>query len=346
VLEFVEGTTLREHMGSGKMSFDAAYAMLRPAMESLDRMHSAEKTAHLDLSPSNIMLLPNGRVKIIDFGAAAEFGSMNSDSIHVLKPGYAPEEQYRTNGVISAASDVYAMCATLYSLITGNTPDTSTDRLYKDELPLPRKLGAEISQAQQDELMRGMGILQDKRIQSMAELIRAFDNPGKVSRFFTPGKIIIAAAAVTVIAVGALFLSNRGGDPSVGAITADFAISESGTAEVTPSPKPTPAPTLCPDAYPTQIYSQQKELSAYEPVTVFDKNGLTVALTRCFYGDNRLTFIAEYNNTNDFIIDGSFTFRPRFGSYFFSDSFHCAAGKSGYTSFVIDMSSYAQKEDT
>lgn len=171
VMEFLEGESLsrylREH---GPMPFAQALALLDPVMAALEGIH-AKGLIHRDISPSNLMLLDGGGVKLLDFGTARGASPVGERSLSVvLKPGYAPEEQYISHGAQGPWSDVYAMSATLYRMITGRAPENALNRMPSDPLPAPSALGADIPPAQERALLHGMAVHASSRIQSMAAL--------------------------------------------------------------------------------------------------------------------------------------------------------------------------------
>ena len=175
VQEYLEGQTLKEYLKSrgGKIPSDELIPAMKPIITALSEVH-AQGLIHRDISPDNIMLLKDGNMKVLDFGAARSFGEDNEKSKSVLlKPGYAPEEQYRTRGNQGPWSDVYALCATIYKCITGVTPIESMERLRNDELQMPSEMGIAISREQEAALKKGMAVVAENRIQSMNELYSA-----------------------------------------------------------------------------------------------------------------------------------------------------------------------------
>ena len=98
----------------------------------------------------------------------------------MLKPGYAPEEQFRQQGELGPWTDVYAISATIYKLITNVTPENSTDRFFKDTLAAPSKLGAKIRPAQEAALLKGMAVSAKNRTRTMCELLESL-NRSKLS---------------------------------------------------------------------------------------------------------------------------------------------------------------------
>ncbi len=142
VMEYLEGENLREFLNENdnKMDYDKAISIMLPIMEILKVAHK-NKVIHCDVSPDNIFICNNGKVKLIDFGAAKFSDTeIGDDEAIVAKPGYTPPEQYRRNGEIGPFTDIYSVGAVLYRLLSGISPDESIDRAEKDELQKLSKL--------------------------------------------------------------------------------------------------------------------------------------------------------------------------------------------------------------
>ncbi len=202
VMEYIEGITLGEYSKQyGTMSFDVICDMLKPAMVTLAKIH-ADGLIHRDLSPSNIMLRKDLQIKLIDFGSARDFAMNGERSMSIiLKPGYAPPEQYNTRGTQGPWGDVYSLCATIYHTITGKTPANSFERLTDDTVPYPSELNAVITEEQEAVLMCGMAVRIEDRISSMDELQEAIAEaaggsvPEKARPFYRGKKSFLKAAA-------------------------------------------------------------------------------------------------------------------------------------------------------
>ena len=97
VMEFIEGQDLKAYLEQrgGSLSLEETLNMMRHLMESLAVVHQSG-IIHRDISPDNIMIDGQGRIHLLDFGAAREFGKKESQTI-LLKHGYAPYEQYLSN---------------------------------------------------------------------------------------------------------------------------------------------------------------------------------------------------------------------------------------------------------
>ena len=178
-MEFIEGQTLKDYLSQmgGRLPAGQTLEMMKPVMSSLAQVHNAG-LIHRDISPDNIMISKEGQMKLLDFGAARDFSDSGNKSLSImLKPGFAPEEQYRSRGVQGPWTDVYALSATIYRCITGVTPEESVERTRKDEVSPPSMLGVPIDPAQETALMRGMAVLQEYRFQNISELYYALYEP-------------------------------------------------------------------------------------------------------------------------------------------------------------------------
>lgn len=189
VMEYIDGITLKQYLkqNGGKIPVDKIFEMMEPVIRSLSKVHDAGMI-HRDISPDNIMITKYGGMKLLDFGAARAFAEDAEKSLSImLKPGYAPEEQYRRRGKQGPWSDVYALTATIYKCITGVTPVESMERMREDILKSPRELGADISDAQNAAIMQGMAVFAEDRIQNMDALHAALYTDGSAVRAEPPG---------------------------------------------------------------------------------------------------------------------------------------------------------------
>jgi len=181
-MEFIDGQTLKEYVAvmGGKLLSAQVFDLMKPVMSSLAEVHKTG-IIHRDISPDNIMISSDGYLKLLDFGAARDFTETGNKSMSVmLKPGFAPEEQYRTKGEQGPWTDIYALCATMYRCITGITPEESVERVRKDNVLPPSSMGIAIDPRKEQALMMGMAVLQDKRFQSISAIYSAmFGEPLK-----------------------------------------------------------------------------------------------------------------------------------------------------------------------
>ena len=185
VTEFLEGETLAEYLKRvGIQTFDNAFCILMPVMESLIKIHE-KNLIHRDISPDNIMLVGDS-VKLIDFGATRQYADNKSLSV-ILKEGYAPVEQYSSKGNQGTWTDVYALCAVLYRCITGIVPIAASERMSTDEeIKLTSELGLSLYPEVEQVLMKGLALKPKDRIQTVEELIKELTNArnkyGKIIR--------------------------------------------------------------------------------------------------------------------------------------------------------------------
>ena len=188
VMEYIDGKTLFQCVREdGPFDAETLIRAFLPLMRSLEKMHSAG-IIHRDISPDNVMMQPDGSLKLIDFGAARYLSGEETHTISVmLKPGYAPCEQYSRKGRQGAWTDVYALCATLYACILNRTPPDALDRMTSDDLKKPSELGVKLPPRAENVLLKGLAVQPQDRIQSMGELAdeleRAFQSSGRTAPY-------------------------------------------------------------------------------------------------------------------------------------------------------------------
>lgn len=170
VMEYLEGITLKQYLGKyGVIQFRNLIEMMLPLLEALIEIHS-QGLIHRDISPDNIMVQHNSKLKLMDFGAARDYTESGNKSLTViLKPGYAPPEQYQTHGVQGPWTDIYALCATIYKCLTGITPPDAIARVMDDKFKEPDQLDGKLSPDIKKILWKGMNIFPEERYQDIVE---------------------------------------------------------------------------------------------------------------------------------------------------------------------------------
>ena len=225
VMEFIDGISLKDYLKEkgGRLSEEETLEIMKPVLEALVQVHKAG-IIHRDISPDNIMLtFKDGNVhsqiesvKLIDFGAARMTEKNDQKSLTIiLKHGYAPEEQYRTHGEQGPWTDVYALCAVLYRMLTGETPVPAMDRMFKDELKSLEQCGAKVSVNTAAAILKGLAVKKDDRIRSVQELIGAlYEGKKAISIVQSSSKSGIYAGigvlSVTAVLVAVLLMSGGG----------------------------------------------------------------------------------------------------------------------------------------
>ena len=224
IMEYLEGMSLKEYLEThGKMTVEQALPVILQVAAAMAEVHKTE-ILHRDIAPDNIYVLNPDEpdkleVKLLDFGAARYATTKHSKSLSVIiKPGYAPEEQYRSRGDQGTWTDVYALAATLYKMLTGVTPEDAMERSVKDELKKPSKMGVKITKPTETAIMNALNVKIQDRTQTMEEfsqelmaaevkereITKIKEDVGSIPRWV----FLIAGAGVTVAgAVIALILT-------------------------------------------------------------------------------------------------------------------------------------------
>ena len=140
VMPFLEGGSLADKVKQdGPMQEQEAIGYIKQIGDTLDYLHK-QNILHLDVKPSNVLLNAAGEAVLIDFGISKhydEVGSQTSTTPVGISKGYAPMEQYQQGSItkFSAATDIYSLGATLYFLLTGQTPPEAAD-VYEEGMPV------------------------------------------------------------------------------------------------------------------------------------------------------------------------------------------------------------------
>ncbi|MCL2108275.1 MAG: serine/threonine protein kinase [Oscillospiraceae bacterium] len=278
VMEYLEGCDLKSHIVSNGAPLNERQLLdiIIPLIDSLIVVHSIG-VLHRDISPDNIYITSEGKIKLIDFGAARQvLGEVSKSLSVILKQGFAPIEQYQTRGKQGPWTDIYALGATMYYCLTGSIPDAPMDRLDEDNLTMPSGISGGLSYV----LQKMMAVRAANRYQNMPELkndmvlqglfgaeavamqtyapppvesaqsAQVAESPTK--SFNKKNKAIYAliTAAVVIIAGLSVFLVTRGGNLGDNIpVTADYDYTAQTPPErpaTTPPPETTPPPVTTP----------------------------------------------------------------------------------------------------
>ncbi len=174
-MEYLEGIDLKGYISKkgGKLSESEAITIMRGICDALVAVHSTQ-TLHRDISPDNIFICTNGDVKLIDFGAAKQvIGDAQQVYSVVVKQGFAPAEQYKTNGKQGVWTDIYAVGASIYYAVTGKIPTDAMNRVENPEITFDPSL--QLSEHFKNIIKKCLQSKPEDRYQSAIELLGAIN---------------------------------------------------------------------------------------------------------------------------------------------------------------------------
>ena len=218
VMDYLNGSTLYEiQKVKGPQKAEDIVRKMIPVANALSRLH-ASGLIHRDISPENLMEEKDGSVKLMDFGSATEYSSTRDRAL-LLKEGFAPPEQYASDGPLGPWTDLYAFCASIYYCITGITPVSSISRVFVDDLQKPSALEIGIDPRLEEILMKGMDPDWSARYPDMESFLAAVrrvlpepDTTGtgekRRKHAFISG-IMAALACAAVLLAGLIIYQNR-----------------------------------------------------------------------------------------------------------------------------------------
>ncbi len=183
VMEYINGINLKEFLNNsgGRLDEATVLGLMKPVFESLFQIHNAG-LIHRDISPDNIMVDKDSKIKLIDFGSARGNATENEKTYTViLKHGYAPSEQYYAKGNQGPWTDIYSLCATMYKMLTGQIPPNSVERMENDEYVDPSTWGVQVSPRTEAVLRKGLAVKVNERYQNIGQLLNDLFGTGDIS---------------------------------------------------------------------------------------------------------------------------------------------------------------------
>lgn len=343
IMEYISGINLGAYaeVHGGKLTFTETLKLLRTPILTLEELHRAS-TWHRDISPENLMLAKDGKVKLIDFGSAMESDREKKTRVLMIRAGYSPVEMYSSTGEDGPYSDVYSMAATIYKLITGVTPPPATDRLDNDPLVPPSALGVkDISHAQEAALLKGMAVQVKSRYQTMEEFFDGLygkNAPAPAPSQHQKRLLIGIAALLVLIMVGVgvqLWRSSQSLPVGPAPTEAPTAIPTDAPTEIPteiptalPTEAPTDVPTEAPTAIPTEAPTATPVPSAVETALrdFLNANGYAIAADEAIPADA----LARIGGVR--LLEGNidFTFLTDEGELEYRDSFYMNPWRRDY----------------
>ncbi|AIY39263.1 Serine/threonine protein kinase [Collimonas arenae] len=179
-MRYYEGRTLKSVVQNtpGQVTEAWLKSMLKPMLEALAAMYRVQ-ILHRDISPDNIMIQKSGEAVLLDFGAARQIiGDMTHSLTVILKPGYAPVEQYADDAMMKQGpwTDIYSLSAVIYFAILKTAPPTSVARMIKDPIELLQNgQHSGFSKEFLAAIDKGLAVKPDDRPQSIEEFRKLLD---------------------------------------------------------------------------------------------------------------------------------------------------------------------------
>ena len=198
VMDLIEGKDLQEMLDErgGPLPEGEVLPWIGQVCDALAYLHAQKPPViHRDIKPANIKITPQGQAMLIDFGIAKVYdpGSKTTVGAQAVTPGFSPYEQYG-KGQTDARTDLYALGATLYTLLTGQEPPESVQRVVRDPLAPPRQLNPALSLRTSGAIVRALQIDPTQRFQSAADFKAALAAP-VAARSPAPAPAVLGRAA-------------------------------------------------------------------------------------------------------------------------------------------------------
>lgn len=178
VMPFVEGTSLQKlvEKNGGRLPYELTVNYMGQLSAAVGYIHS-KHILHRDIKPDNVLITPDNKVILIDFGSAREFvNDKTQRHTSILTHGYAPPEQYSSVSRKGNYTDIYALGGVYYFCLTGEVPVEATTRLLEagegnDPLVEPKALNSNVTDNVNRTIMKAMALKPEKRHQSVEEFM-------------------------------------------------------------------------------------------------------------------------------------------------------------------------------
>ncbi len=191
VMDFIEGEDLQDRLLRTHTPLPEVQALewIGQVADALIYLHEQNPPViHRDIKPANIVITPNDRAMLVDFGISKIFaqGKKTALGARAVTPGYSPPEQYGQAST-DARTDIYALGATLYTLLTAQEPPDSLDRAPRDLLVPVRTINPQVTLAVELAVVQAMALHADQRFQSVDQFKLALAQaPVPVPRSVSP----------------------------------------------------------------------------------------------------------------------------------------------------------------
>ena len=182
VMEYLEGMDVRNILkeSGDKKDYEWCRRVILTVLYTLKEIHK-KGVLHRDVAPDNIFVTKEGIIKLIDFGAAKSISALENGADIMLKAGYAPIEQYSRKFLQGPYTDLYAVAALFYRMLTGQKSIPAPERLEHPALITPSEMGISIPEQAELAMMVCLNVEPEYRLQSAEEFMEALDG-----KFFLP----------------------------------------------------------------------------------------------------------------------------------------------------------------
>ena len=205
VMDYVPGSTMKHYMqANGLFTYDECVTLMLPVIQGLDMFHR-NGVIHRDISPDNLMLSPNGKLYLLDLGAAKDLNDSGAADQNASKAGFSPLEQL-SGGAVSPRTDVYALAATIYYCVYGKLVPDAIQRLEEDTLSFDHPCKKKLTPAQIRILQKALSVKPELRYQTAMDFYIALRDSVKRKKSSLNLKLLAAVGGVVAAAAAACAL--------------------------------------------------------------------------------------------------------------------------------------------